>query len=165
MIKNIEQLNQEELLYVKDVIRKYLEECEQDDIFVDKSVKKVNERLKKNDRNIEKIQRKLERLQASDDDFLTILGILCSGILSGFLCYKEITYVIGTLAVFGSGAILSFIANDVVNNLKERSQMNMYKDLDEIEDIKEESEILKSLKNEILDCKSYHKKLRDFTNQ
>lgn len=133
---------------------------------MDKSVKKVNERLKKNDRNIEKIQGKLERLQASAaDDFLTILGILCSGILSGFLCYKEITYVIGTLAIFVSVAILSFIANDVVNNLKERSQMNMYKDLDEIEDIKEESEILKSLKNEILDCKSYHKKLRDFTNQ
>lgn len=59
MIKNIEQLNQEELLYVKDVIRKYLDECEQDDIFVDKSVKKVNERLKKNDRNIEKNTKKI----------------------------------------------------------------------------------------------------------
>lgn len=165
MIKNIEQLNQEELLYVKDVIRKYLDECEQDDIFVDKSVKKVNERLKKNDRNIEKIQRKLERLQASAaDDFLTILGTLCSGILSGFLCYKEITYVIGTLAVFGSGTILSVIANDVVNNLKELSQMNMYKDLDNLENLSEDNKDLKLIKQKLLSYKSYKEESRKFTN-
>lgn len=165
MIKNIEQLDQEELLYVKDVIRKYLEECEQDDMFVDKSVKKVNEKLKKNDRNIEKTQRKLKRLQAStDDDFLTIFGTLCSGILSIFLCFKDVTETMGTIGVFAGGTIVSYIANDVVNNLKERSQMNMYKDLDNLEILSEDNKDLKLIKQKLLSYKSYKEELRKFTN-
>lgn len=166
MIKNIEELNQEELSYVKDVLMKYLNDCQEESKIPYESVNKINKLLLENENDIKKLERKINYFNSSEEnDSISFFGILCFGLISGLISIKDLVEPVEALAVFTGGVFSSWIINSIVNSIKEKKKQNIYKDLDEIEDIKEESEILKSLKNEILDCKSYHKKLRDFTNQ
>lgn len=166
MIKNFEELNSEELLYVKGVITKYLEDCQEESKIPYESVTKINKLLLENEKDIKRLERKIDYFNSSkENDSISFFGILCFALISGLISIKELADPMETLMIFTGGTFSSWIINSVVNNKKEEKKRNIYKDLDEIEDIKEESKILNSLKHEILGCKSYHKKLRDFSNK
>ena len=143
MIKDLEQLNEQELSFVKDIIEKYLKQNKQTDIFVKQSIKKIDKELKYNNKDIKRLIRKINYLQNNENDyFITSLGMAISGILSLLFIDEGDSYATYSYGVFAGGSIISLIINLIVNHIKTLSYNNIYKDKDEIKFIIEDDKDL-----------------------
>lgn len=164
MIKNVEEMNAEELSYVKDAISKYLNGYEKEDYeaMLHKWIKKTNNQIKINKKDIRKIQRKIAYLNVSESNyFLTALGTLLSACISGWLLTIDAIDPIEMISIIAGGSGASFALNFGLNKKREKDEENVYQDLDLI---LEDNDILNRRKEELLECESYHKALKKFIN-
>lgn len=161
MIKSFEELNSEELSYVKNVVRKYLQDCDQDDILADERINMINELLKKNEKDIKKRKRKVEYISTGqEDNFIFFFGMICSACVFGFISDD----LVEALMLFFAGTISSYIINSILKVIKKEDKRNIYKDLGDLDNLLDENQILKSTKQKLLNYKSYQKELKNFVN-
>ncbi len=166
MIKDLEQLNEQELSFVKDIIEKYLKQNKQTDIFVKQSIKKIDKELKYNNKDIKRLIRKINYLQNNENDyFITSLGMAISGILSLLFIDEGDSYATYSYGVFAGGSIFSLVINLIVNHIKTLSYNNIYKDKDEIKFIIEDNKDLEFEKQKLLRYKNYNKELKKFIEE
>lgn len=163
MIKTLEEMNGEELLYVKDMIEKYLDECKETEDIVNKKIRKINKKIKFNNKDIRRLERKIERLKSMPIDYFPFgFGTCLSVIIAVLLCNKGVTDGMESMCVWADGTGLSLIINEIINNAKQKALDNVYKDEDDLDFIRYNNNILKKQKKKLLEYKSYNKKLKDF---
>ncbi len=167
MIKNIEQLDENELSYVKNALEKYLIMQSDDETTISKYVDKIDKQLKKNNKEIKNLERKIIYLRSHENnDLVKVVGSLIS-LLSGLGCvvFNDANNIFATVAITLGGVGVSYTVNEIVNVVEDKERQNIYIDMDLVDSAKKDNEILQDVKDDLLEHASYHKRLKAFINK
>lgn len=167
MIKNIEQLDENELSYVKDSLEKYLTMRSDDEMIISEYVNKIDKQIKKNGKDIKSLERKISYLETHEnDDCIKTIGSLIS-ILSflGYITFNDTNNFVVPISCAIGGVGMSYLINEIVNMIKDKERKNVYTDMDLIDSAKKDNQTLEDIKEELLECADYHKVLRRFINK
>lgn len=167
MIKNIEQLDENELSYVKNSLEKYLTMQSDDEVLIGEYIKRINKQIKQNDKDIRRLDRKISYLETHEnDDLVKVIGSLISALsFLGYITFNDANNFVVPFVCASGGVGMSYLINEIVNMIKDKERKNVYTDMDLIDSAKKDNETLEDIKEELLECADYHKALRRFTNK
>lgn len=172
MIKKIEELNEEELRFVKDTLLMYMntyryEKVNKETVEIKtynfetyvKKTKKfpsfMEREIKENEKDMEIYKRKIEKLEDFDDNrLLTLLGTFLTGTGTCLISLGNINLVGLIISLLLGGVVSDKITQKVID-----SKLNKYyKDMDATE---AEHELLKKAQNHFIGFDGYYKKLEN----